>query len=87
MKGKLIYELFTGVGFCNQLSSLETPIYLANISERKLILLIRNPLCHCGQASWNHGDFISLFPNINTLLPFGLEIYKHHIPGKIHELI
>ena len=87
MKGKLIYELFTGVGFCNQLFSLETAIYLANISERKLILLIRNPLCHCGQASWNHGDFISLFPNINTLLPFGLEIYKHHIPGKIHELI
>ena len=47
----LIYELFSGVGFCNQLFSLETAIYLANISNRKLILLIRNPLCHCGSAS------------------------------------
>ena len=26
----LIYELFSGVGFCNQLFSLETSIYLAN---------------------------------------------------------
>ena len=47
----LIYELFSGVGFCNQLFSLETAIYLANISNRKLILLIRNPLYHYGKAS------------------------------------
>ena len=54
----LIYELFSGVGFCNQLFSLETAIYLANISNRKLILLIRNPLCHCGKASWDYGKFL-----------------------------
>ena len=33
----LIYELFSGVGLCNQLFSLETGIYLANILNRKLI--------------------------------------------------
>ena len=38
----LIYNLFTGVGFCNQLFSLETAIYMANILDRKLILIIRN---------------------------------------------
>ena len=36
----LIYELFCGVGFCNQLFSLETSIYLANITNRKLFLLL-----------------------------------------------
>ena len=83
----LIFELFSGVGFCNQLFSLETAIYLANISNRKLILLIRNPLCHCGQASWNHGDFISFFPNLKTLLPYGIEIYKQNIPENIINII
>ena len=36
----LIFQLFTGVGFNNQLFSLEHAIYLANITNRKLILLI-----------------------------------------------
>ena len=57
----LIYDLFSGVGFCNQLFSLETAIYLANITNRKLILLIKNPLCHCGRASWDYGHFLDYF--------------------------
>ena len=57
----IIYELFSGVGFCNQLFSLETAIYLANISGRKLILLIRNPLCHCGKSNWDYGKFLDFF--------------------------
>ena len=57
----LIYELFSGVGFCNQLFSLETAIYLANISRRKLILLVRNPLCHCGNARWEYGKLLEMF--------------------------
>ena len=57
----LIYELFSGVGFCNQLFSLETTIYLANISNRKLILLIKNPLCHCGHASWDYGYLLNFY--------------------------
>ena len=60
----LIYELFSGVGFCNQLFSLETAIYLSNITNRKLILLIRNPLCHCGRASWDYGYFMDYFDDL-----------------------
>jgi hypothetical protein len=72
----LIYELFSGVGFCNQIFSLETAIYLANISNRKLILLIRNPLCHCGHANWNFGKFLDLFSdNYLKYLPNGFEVY------------
>lgn len=83
----LIYELFSGVGFFNQLFSLETAVYLANISKRKLILIIKCPLCHCGQASWSHGDFISFFPQLNTLLPNGIEIYKQNIPPNLFDKI
>jgi len=57
----LVYDLFSGVGFCNQLFSLETAIYLANITSRKLVLLIKNPLCHCGSSSWNYGTFLDFF--------------------------
>ena len=72
----LIYELFSGVGFCNQLFSLETAIYLANISNRKLILLIRNPLCHCGKSSWDYGKFLDFFTNdYLKYLPNGIEVY------------
>jgi hypothetical protein len=57
----LIYELFSGVGFCNQLFSLETAIYLSNIMNRKLILIIKWPLCHCGRTSWDYGKFLDFF--------------------------
>ena len=59
----LIYELFSGVGLCNQLFSLETGIYLANIFNRKLIIIIRNPLCHCGKSSWDYGYLLNFFNN------------------------
>ena len=72
----LAYDLFSGVGFCNQLFSLETAIYLANISNRKLILLIKNPLCHCGSSSWNYGKFMEFFSDeYLKYLPHGIEIY------------
>ena len=78
----LIYELFSGVGFCNQLFSLETAIYLANISKRKLILLIRNPLCHCGTSSWDYGYLLNFFTNdFLQYLPNGFDVYykTHYI--------
>ena len=59
----LIFELFSGVGLCNQIFSLETAIYLAHISQRKLILLILNPLCHCGKSSWDYGYLLNFFTN------------------------
>ena len=77
----LIYELFSGVGFCNQLFSLETAIYLANISNRKLILLVRNPLCHCGKSSWNYGKFLDFFSDdYLKYLTHGIEIHYGVVP-------
>ena len=84
----LIYELFSGVGFCNQLFSLETSIYLANISNRKLILLIRNPLCHCGRSSWDYGKFLDFFSDdYKVFLPHGLDVYYGKIPSDINEIL
>ena len=72
----LLYNLFSGVGFCNQLFSLETAIYLANITNRKLILFIKYPLCHCGRASWNYGNFLEFFSDdYLKYLPHGIEVY------------
>tara|TARA_Y100000389_G_scaffold153040_1_gene153170 strand:+ start:9942 stop:11849 length:1908 start_codon:yes stop_codon:yes gene_type:complete len=84
----LIYELFSGVGFCNQLFSLETAIYLANISDRKLILLIKNPLCHCGKASWDYGYLLNFFTNeFLNYLPNGFDVYYKNIPENINSII
>jgi len=84
----LIYELFSGVGLCNQLFSFETAIYLANISERKLILLIKNPLCHCGKSSWDYGYFLNFFTNDYLYyLPNGLEVCYKTIPANIKNII
>ena len=57
----LVVKLFSGVGLCNQLFSLETAIYMANIMERKLILLIPHPLCHVGHATWDYGYLLNFF--------------------------
>ena len=84
----LIYELFSGVGFCNQLFSLETAIYLANICDRKLILLIRNPLCHCGRASWDYGNFLDYFnDDYKQFLTNGIEVYYRQSPEKWKNII
>lgn len=82
----LIYELFSGVGLCNQLFSLETGFYLANILNRKLILIIRNPLCHCGRSSWDYGYLLNFFNDDYTrYLPHGLEVYYKNPPKDIEE--
>lgn len=84
----LIFELFSGVGFCNQLFSLETAIYLANISNRKLILIIRNPLCHCGSSSWDFGNIMEMLSSdYIQYLPQGIEVHYKMIPAKINALI
>lgn len=84
----LIYELFSGVGFCNQLFSLETAIYLANISNRKLIILIKNPLCHCGKSSWDYGYLLNFFTNdFLNYLPYGFDVYYKNIPVWIDDII
>ena len=58
----LAIDLFTGVGFYNQLFSLEFAVYLAHITNRYLILNIRHPLVACGKPDINYGtilDYIS----------------------------
>lgn len=83
----LIYTLFSGVGFCNQLFSLETAIYMANISNRKLILLIANPLCHCGHASWDYGYFLNYFTSdFLSYLPNGFEVHYKAIPSSFKDI-
>ena len=84
----LVYELFSGVGLCNQLFSLETAVYLSNISKRKLIILIKNPLCNCGKSSWEFGNLIAFFEN-NFLdyLPYGLEICHSSVPLKLKQIL
>ncbi len=84
----LIYDLFSGVGYCNQLFSLETAIYLANISKRKLILLIRYPLCHCGRSSWEYGHILDFFKtDYMQFLPYGIEVYYKDIPYSVNKII
>ena len=84
----LIYELFSGVGLCNQLFSLETAIYLANISNRRLILLVRYPFCHCGRANWDYGYLLNYFTNdFQQYLPNGFEVYYKYPPQDILNII
>jgi hypothetical protein len=87
----IIYELFTGyegVGFCNQLFSLETAIYLANISNRKLILLIKRPLAHCGKALWEYGKVLDFFSeDYIRYLPMGIEVYYDKVPSHIQNIM
>ncbi len=84
----LIFELFSGVGFCNQIFSLETAIYLGNITNRKLILLIKNPLCHCGKATWDYGYLLNFFTSdFLEFLPNGFEVYYNKIDKDIDDII
>ena len=85
----LIYEMFSGVGFCNQLFSLETAIYMSYISNRKLILLVKNPLCHCGQTSWDFGLFLNYFSDdYLEYLPNGIQvIYGRNNDKEIIDII
>ena len=84
----LIFELFSGVGLCNQLFSLETSIYLAHISGRKLILLIKQPLCHCGRSTWDYGYLLNFFTNdFLRYLPNGFDVFYKSPPNHITELI
>lgn len=89
----LIYELFSGVGFCNTLFSLETAIYFSNILKRKLILLVKFPLCDAGEHNWEFGHYLDLFSDkYKEYLNYGFEIFygdtdEKHIISKIYPLI
>ena len=79
----LIFELFSGVGWCNTVFSLETAIYLANITNRKLVVFIENPFAHCGRIDWDHGVIFDYINNdFKKYLPNGFEYYTRKLPDK-----
>lgn len=75
----LIYELFSGVGYYNQLFSLETGIYLAKLTKRKLILVIKFPLCHKGSCNFDYGNILNfLNTEYKNHLQYGFEVFYNH---------
>lgn len=74
----LVYDLFTGVGYYNQLYSLELGVYLANISNRHLIVNMRHPLVACGRPDRNYGSLFDYLGNdFEKYLPQGYSLYKY----------
>ena len=75
----LVYDLFCGVGYYNQLFSLELGIYLANRSGRHLVLNARHPLVACGRPDRRYGplmdyvgkDFEKFLPHGYSLRTYG----------------
>ena len=61
---------------------------MATDPNPELILLVRNPLCHCGRASWDYGKFLDFFSDdYKIFLPHGLEVYYGAIPKDISQVI
>tara|TARA_E500000331_G_scaffold358545_1_gene426405 strand:+ start:1229 stop:3712 length:2484 start_codon:yes stop_codon:yes gene_type:complete len=54
----LVFDLYCGVGYYNQLFSFEIAVYLASISKRYLIINIRHPLVACGKPNKEYGNLI-----------------------------
>jgi hypothetical protein len=74
----LVYDLFCGVGYYNQLFSLELGIYLANISNRHLVINMRHPLVACGKPDRNYGTLIDyLGSDFTKHLPHGYSLKKY----------
>lgn len=72
----LIFDLFSGVGFCNQLFSLEAAVYLANISNRHLVLCVRFPLSHYGRVAWEYGFFPDFCPQLAATVKRGVTVIR-----------
>ncbi len=88
----LMFKLFggqNGVGFYNQIFSLELAIYMSNFFKRKLFLIIDNPLAAKGVCSWDYGTIFDYINDIGYLLPYGYDIYikkKINIFSNIYEI-
>jgi hypothetical protein len=75
---KLNYVLFTGVGYYNQLFSLETAVFLAHISKRQLHLYIHHPLVHCGRPDKSFGILLDYIDDsFKKHLPLGIVIHSY----------
>lgn len=76
-KNVLAFDLFTGVGYYNQLFSLECAIYLAYITKRYLIINIQHPLVACGKPDRNYGTIFDYLPTHYEKFLVGYEIRKY----------
>ena len=84
----LIFDLFSGVGYYNQLFSLEQAIYFAHISSRYLIINIRHPLSACGRPNRDYGPITDYLEDTYKKYVKGLQIrlYEDSINTSINEL-
>ena len=84
----LAFDLFSGVGFYNQLFSLETAIYMAKISNRYLILNIKHPLVTAGRMNKDCGLITDYLSDDFKKLLIGFEIraYKNFIDPMEYEM-
>lgn len=79
MNNVLVFTLFggiNGVGFYNQIFSLELAIYMSNFFKRKLYLRIEQPIANMGLCDWSLGTIFDYIFDIDNLLPYGYEIFK-----------
>ena len=88
-KNILAFDLFTGVGFYNQLFSLECAIYLASVSNRYLVINIQNPLVACGKPNLKYGTIFKYISKEFEKYLIGYEIreYNNYVQPKNSELI
>jgi hypothetical protein len=85
----LIYDLFSGVGYYNQMFSLEIAIYWAYTSNRHLIINQRHPLVACGKPMREMGSLIDYISNnFEKYLPHGFtwNTYTDCTPCNINEI-
>ena len=77
----LAFELFCGVGYYNQLFSLELAIYMAIKSGRYLILNVRHPLAACGKPDRAYGLLVDYLDPAFKKLLIGFEVraYKDFV--------
>mgnify|MGYP001253356247 CR=1 FL=1 len=85
----LAFDLFTGVGFYNQLFSLEFAVYLAHITNRYLILNIKNPLVACGKPDKKYGILLDYISDEFKKYLVGFEVRNNYnyIDPKEYEII
>ena len=70
----LAFDLYTGVGWFNQLFSLELAVYMAIKSNRYLVLNVRHPLVSAGKPDRSYGLLVDyLDPEFRGLLK-GFEV-------------
>lgn len=85
----LIFNLFggiNGVGFYNQIFSLELAIYMSIFFGRKLHLVINQPIACMGLCDWSFGTIFDYILDIKYLLPHGCQIFRDN-EVQIHENI